>query len=184
APRVSLERNDSHIEIIEGQSLAFRCNADALPEPTNYTWTKMNHSISALPTLYIEEVKRKDAGRYICTATNLIGAGNIETELTVFYSPDITMRYSPHNEMLSCMPRGNPENYTFYRWEHTSDYGDHVRFLSGSTNGSLIFQNDSGNAIEYQNNGYYKCTVSNGIPDSNGLTNQSASMFMPVSELQ
>lgn len=82
--------------------------------------------------------------------------------------------------MLSCYGNGIPDNNTFYEWEHTSDYGDHVRFLNGSTNGSLLLPNSNGNKIEYQNNGYYKCTVSNGIPNIYGVMKQSSEVFLYV----
>lgn len=83
-PRVFLKKNESKMKITEGQSLTIRCKADALPEYTNFTWTKMDQLISALPTLYIDVVSRKDAGRYTCTAMNLIGTGSIETDVVVF----------------------------------------------------------------------------------------------------
>lgn len=82
--------------------------------------------------------------------------------------------------MLSCYGNGIPDTLTFYEWEHTSDYGDHIRFLNGSTNGSLLLPNSNGNEIEYQNNGYYKCTVSNGIPNIHGVTKQSSEVFLYV----
>lgn len=72
------------MKITEGQSLTVRCFAEALPESTNFTWTKNDQLISALPTLYMDIVNRKDAGRYTCTAMNLIGAGNIKTDVVVF----------------------------------------------------------------------------------------------------
>lgn len=84
------------MKITEGQSLTIRCNAEALPEPTNFTWTKLKKLISALPTLYIDVVNRKDTGTYTCTAMNLIGTGNIETDVVVFckYSYSSIMKYS------------------------------------------------------------------------------------------
>jgi hypothetical protein len=45
-----------------------------------------------------------------------------------------------------------------------SSFGEHIRFLDGFDNGTLIlpYLNESDS---YQDNGIYMCTVKNGIPD-------------------
>lgn len=82
--------------------------------------------------------------------------------------------------MLTCIASGIPETYIFGKWEHKSDYGDHIRFLTGNTNGSLILPVNTVNETDYQNNGFYRCSVSNGIPDSNGLMKQYSDILLDV----
>lgn len=67
---------------------------------------------------------------------------------------------------IDCIPKGYPETYTFNKWEHQSEEGNHIRFLDGLQNGTMVLQTLS---QQYQMNGRYVCRVSNGIsgPNSN-----------------
>lgn len=71
--------------------------------------------------------------------------------------------------MIYCYPDGCPRTYTFYKWEHLSEQGEHIRFLGGLENGTLILQRLP---QQYQISGRYVCTVSNGIPDIYGRPSQ------------
>lgn len=70
--------------------------------------------------------------------------------------------------------------YTFYSWEHTSDFGDHIRLLSGIADGSLLLPEITDSSKQYQDNGYYMCTATNGIADSKGETNGSAYVYLSI----
>lgn len=75
------------MRIIEGHPLTIRCYGNGYPNPDNFTWTKQTdlfeNLISNLPSLYINSVKRRDAGRYACEASNMIGTGRKEIDVLV-----------------------------------------------------------------------------------------------------
>jgi hypothetical protein len=48
--------------------------------------------------------------------------------------------------------QGVPTSYTYSRWEHKSMFGEHIRYLDGFDNGTLLIQNKS-TLKSYQNNG-------------------------------
>jgi hypothetical protein len=58
----------------------------------------------------------------------------------------------------------------FTVWEHMSSFGEHIRFLDGFVNGTLIlpYLNESDS---YQDNGIYMCTVNNGADLNVSLVN-------------
>lgn len=68
---------------------------------------------------------------------------------------------------MQCNPDGQPNKYTFRRWEHKSLLDQHVRYLSGNATGflKLPIQNET---IRYQDTGMYICRVSNGVADIGG----------------
>lgn len=82
-------------------------------------------------------------------------------------APDVTVVFG--FDRIYCSPDGIPDTYTFNRWEHQSEQGEHIRFLDGLENGTLILQTLP---QQYQISGRYVCTVSNGIPDINGINLQ------------
>jgi hypothetical protein len=74
--------------------------------------------------------------------------------------------------ILICHAYGVPGLHMYSKWEHMSSFGEHIRFLDGFDNGTLIlpYLNKSDS---YQDNGIYMCTVNNGIPDVKGSINQT-----------
>lgn len=52
--------------------------------------------------------------------------------------------------------------------------------MSGNQNGSLNLPNENMKESGYQDNGYYKCTVSNGIADKSGSMRQSTEVYLIV----
>ena len=78
-------------------------------------------------------------------------------------SPHVTtVRYS--NETIDCNSDGYPAVYSVYRLDQISKSGNIVRSmnLNNKALADHIF------LFPYQRNGIYICSVSNGIPDSNG----------------
>ncbi|XP_071122542.1 uncharacterized protein [Mytilus edulis] len=94
--------------------------------------------------------------------------------LMVYYAPDVQVFATKMNG-FNCLANGFPDTYTFNKWEHQSEKGEHVRYLVGSKNGTLHLNNVP---HQYQISGRYICSVSNGIPDANGnlLQNDSESL--------
>lgn len=85
-------------------------------------------------------------------------------------APAITVRYM--NATIACDCDGYPAIYSVYRLDQTSKSGELVRSIN-LDNGTFTFPNDS---FPYQRNGLYMCTVSNGIPDTNGVILQTGSI--------
>ncbi|CAC5399805.1 unnamed protein product [Mytilus coruscus] len=188
APRVYFSKKKKLVSVIEGQPLIVRCNGHSYPNPDNFTWTKRTelseNLISNLPSLYINNVKRTDAGKYACEAANMIGSGRKEIDLLVMYAPDVDIYYKNYTDetktrLLICNATGIPSIYNFHNWEQKSDYGDHIRFLSGSKYG-ILYLPDNVKDSKYQDNGYYKCTVDNKIPDIKGNIKQNAEVYLDV----
>ncbi|CAC5403800.1 NCAM [Mytilus coruscus] len=188
APRVYFRNKEKPVRITEGNQLTIICNGNGYPNPNNFTWTKKTelsgNLISNLPSLYINNVKRTDAGKYACEAVNMIGTGRKEIDLLVMYAPGVDIQYKNYTDdtktrRLICNATGIPSIYNFHDWEHTSDYGNHIRFLSGSNDG-ILYLPDNAKDSKYQDNGYYKCTVDNKIPDINGNIKQNAQVYLDV----
>ncbi|VDI35101.1 Hypothetical predicted protein, partial [Mytilus galloprovincialis] len=79
-------------------------------------------------------------------------------------APNVTVILRENS--IDCLAAdGFPDTYTFDKWEHKSEDGDHVRFVDGLQNGTLILQTIP---YQYQMNGRYVCAVSNTIRDANG----------------
>jgi hypothetical protein len=80
---------------------------------------------------------------------------------------------------LTCVPDGNPQSYSFYKWQHKSKYGLLIREVDGETNGVLTLPSTP---IEdgYQDSGEYVCTVGNGIGGRNGKVKQTGSGYVTI----
>ncbi|CAC5399800.1 unnamed protein product [Mytilus coruscus] len=163
------------MEIIEGQPLTIECKVNSYPHPTQIKWRKKsdvtNDVISASSTLHINVMTRKDTGVYLCQVINSVGTGEKDIRIVVLYPPDLYIQYENYTQeeeerVLTCNANGVPEKYLFYEWEHKSDHGNHIRFLIGSQDGVLHLPTYNIKQMRYQDNGYYKCTVTNGITDS------------------
>ena len=83
----------------------------------------------------------------------------------------ITFDQSESTRVVNCIPNGNPQSYTYYKWQHRSKYGVLIRELDGRQNGVLSLQNIS---VEdrYQDSGEYVCTAGNGIVGRDGKVKQ------------
>jgi hypothetical protein len=75
---------------------------------------------------------------------------------------------------VACVPDGNPQSYTYYKWQHRSKYGILIRELDGGQNGVLTLPNIP---VEdrYQDCGEYVCTADNDIVGRDGKVKQTGS---------
>lgn len=78
---------------------------------------------------------------------------------------------------MTCNPSGNPETYTYHRWQHKSKYGETIRELDGNKTLKLP---DVPVRLIYQDGGEYVCTVSNGIRDNDDKLEQTGSGYITV----
>ncbi|CAC5421335.1 unnamed protein product [Mytilus coruscus] len=82
--------------------------------------------------------------------------------LRVNYSPDVTIRFK--GETIDCECDGVPEVYNPYRLDHISEYGELIDSVNLNNGNFILHKKPS----SYQQNGKYRCVVSNGIPDVSG----------------
>jgi len=80
---------------------------------------------------------------------------------------------------VHCVPDGNPQSYTYYKWQHKSKYGVLIRELDGGQNGVLKLPSIP---VEdrYQDSGEYICTVGNGIVDRDGNVKQTGCGYVII----
>jgi hypothetical protein len=50
----------------------------------------------------------------------------------------ITVTSHFRKNRLDCLAQGVPTSYTYSRWEHKSMFGEHIRYLDGFDNGTLL----------------------------------------------
>ncbi|XP_076067251.1 neural cell adhesion molecule 1-like isoform X2 [Oratosquilla oratoria] len=122
-PSVEATYGHSVIREREGDAATLACTATGQPTPT-ITWSKKNgvlpqsvvSSSSAGPTLTIHSTRKEDAGVYVCTASNSVGADDqAYVELLVMHAPEIHPRervvYSGvgYDAVLSCVVQAYPQ---------------------------------------------------------------------------
>lgn len=114
APRVYFSKREESVRIIEGYPLTIGCNGNGYPDPDNFTWTKKTvlseNLISNLPTLYLNNVRRTDAGKYACEASNIIGMGRKEINVVVMRT-----FLSFRSLVLMCVKRQSTTSLQNYR---------------------------------------------------------------------
>ena len=101
------------------------------------------------------------------------------TDVPIVSVSDITYDQNETTRTLTCIPDGNPQLYTYYKWKHKSRYGVLIRELVGGTNGVLTLPSIP---VEdrYQDSGEYVCTAGNGIVGSNGNVKQTGSGYVTI----
>ncbi|XP_063417532.1 hemicentin-2-like [Mytilus trossulus] len=176
------------IQHFEGQSLYVTCDQSSNPPSSEPKWwhvdvMSIKRLFSNSRILYINVITRRDTGIYICEAANTIGTGSTNISINVLYPPTVRIDYNNYTENenrreLLCVANGNPDKYTFSQWDQKSQFGEHIRFIDGYTNGSLVLPATP--TKSYQDAGFYVCTVSNGVPDTHGQVNQSTDAFLSV----
>ena len=99
-------------------------------------------------------------------------------------APTVTVTDTTYNQneairTVACVPDGNPQLYTYYKWQHKSQYGVLIRELDGGTNGALTLPSIP---VEdrYQDSGEYVCTAGNDIVGSNGNVEQTGSGYVII----
>ncbi|XP_052063746.1 neural cell adhesion molecule 1-like isoform X2 [Mytilus californianus] len=149
-------------------------------DPTTDTYTVTS-------TLTYSVNRSYNGQNLICVASNEATSepgGSAETSetLNVKYAPDITVNSPPYTQndairTVTCHPSGNPDSYTYHKWQHKSRYGDLIRELDG--NKTLKIPNVPV-LLRYQDSGKYVCTASNGIRDNDNMFEQIGSGYVIV----
>jgi hypothetical protein len=96
---------------------------------------------------------------------------------------DATYDQNVASRTVTCSPDGNPQSYTFYKWQHRSMYGVLIRELDGEINGVLTLPNIP---VEnrYQDSGEYVCTAGNSIEGIDGNLKQTGSGYVTINGMQ
>ncbi|XP_071095562.1 hemicentin-1-like isoform X2 [Haliotis cracherodii] len=173
----------------ESDDLTIHCTAQANPEVTSIVWTKngVGATIASNGTLHLKNIKRSDAGVYICKATNRVTAcrgkeQNKSSSLTVTvevqYPPTVaihvvkpcsgfTFLVNESNVDLNCTVEGAnpaPTNFTWYHGDVVLKRGaDQIYTIDRVTNSSQ---------------GQYRCTADNGISPP-GQAHETATVHYP-----
>ncbi|VDI73384.1 Hypothetical predicted protein [Mytilus galloprovincialis] len=181
-----LDQNDDNIIYVqEGNTFGISCASI-----TGYDVEKMSieenlvtlaENNSNMVTFFFEPDRQDYSREFVCKSKpNWL---YVRVNVLVNYAPDVRMLLGVNR--IDCLPDGFPDTYRFFRWEHQSEIGEHIRFLNGLGNGTLILQTLP---QRYQISGIYVCTVSNGIADTNGskfqrgftsINYQGAPIFVP-----
>ncbi|XP_060085332.1 synaptogenesis protein syg-2-like, partial [Ylistrum balloti] len=135
------------------------------------------------------QVTRPDNGKSVyCRASNRALPGGTESErqtITVLYPPDIHINYvnvthMSSDRILTCVPDGNPAMYHFRQWKQTAEDGTVIRQLTGNSSSteSILTLPDLDVTRRYEDTGFYICSASNDILESNSY--MSGSVFFVV----
>ncbi|XP_071176505.1 uncharacterized protein [Mytilus edulis] len=120
----------------------------------------------------------------VCRASNTLGTVSASKTLNVKYAPDITVNSPTYTQneadrTVTCNASGNPDSYTYHKWQHKSKYGEIQEFVGSKT----LKLPDVPVSLRYQDNGEYVCTVSNGIKGKNKKEEQTGSGNVIVNAL-
>ncbi|VDI74109.1 Hypothetical predicted protein, partial [Mytilus galloprovincialis] len=131
-------------------------------------------------------VKQNNGQLITCRASNEANPIGISASqpIQVQFAPKIyvnnmTFNYLDNSRVISCNASGNPSNYTYYQWKHTSSNGKLIREMKGKQTGKLVlplYHIDH----SYQDNGIYVCKAGNGIQDKEGIIEQTGYGFVTI----
>lgn len=80
---------------------------------------------------------------------------------------------------MECTADGNPSSSRHYKWEHSYN-GQHIRYLTGFDNGTLVLPYIENRERRYEDSGSYICSVVNKIAvlDKMHESVQTAELFI------
>ncbi|CAC5378129.1 unnamed protein product [Mytilus coruscus] len=177
-PIVKLGATPSAV-VREGSAVTLFCNHDSYPETKDVKWTKDEISYNKLnfrTKIVFQQTSREDAGSYKCTVCNEVGRTSVSLKLIVLYAPNVSVTILQNGSLL-CNATGVPNDYRFSKWEHVSEFGEHIRYLDGLNDGNFNILSD-GDSVTYLKNGKYICTVHNGISNRFHEVNQTGYIFL------
>jgi len=144
--------------VMEGGNITLECQADGKPMP-NITWKRL--SDNSVVSMALTDIKRKDAGKYKCTADNGIGSPAIGDAWIVVHYPVEAKRSGENKTVfrgvkvtLSCPVDGIPKpNITWYRGVDVS-----------------VTPIYNGEKLEAMDTGCYTCVASNSLGEPINIT--------------
>ncbi|VDI74103.1 Hypothetical predicted protein [Mytilus galloprovincialis] len=183
-----LSMNYTPNSVIEGQSVTLCCSSESRPPPTEMWWVMEGRvmSIKEYTDVICHKIissSREHSGSYKCFAENNVGTENDEVIITVLYPPNIPDQHMHFTETdvprtLQCLAYGIPAKYSYGQWQHISRFGQHIRYLKPSPDGTVTLPLITNKMKKYQDNGVYLCTASNSVVDSLGNSFQTGKIFV------
>ncbi|XP_071149213.1 cell adhesion molecule DSCAM-like [Mytilus edulis] len=157
--------------LVEGNFTKICCQAKSNPKAMTIEWKKNGESVltgyESRLCLEFTALNRSHTGRYTCKATNTVGPTKQSVFYKVLYPPVIHITRLPKEQkiILTCNPRGEPNNYTFADWAHLSEFKEYIRRLRGTKDGKLTIFKAGNMSRRHENDGIYTCKSTNGILD-------------------
>ncbi|CAG2220641.1 unnamed protein product [Mytilus edulis] len=162
------------ITVKECEEAQLICINDGNDPDTTTVWKiqRTKTIISNNDKLKFINVKRTDAGLYICMVQTKAGVYKENANVVVQYAPTIDIQYVPTERKMECIPSGVPDRYVYKDWEHTTEFNDHIRFLPITKEGNnailTIPKHETGKDHQLDR-GLYICRASNNISSSDGM---------------
>ncbi|XP_018021341.2 neural cell adhesion molecule 1-like isoform X2 [Hyalella azteca] len=162
---------------VKGESVTLQCEAEGNPEPAIH-WSRRggrlpsgSHSEEGL-SITLEKIDRREAGTYVCTASNGIGEpSSAEMRIEVEYRPEITTEESilhtgnGDEAKLVCIVHGHPAPTVHWRrGDHLVASDKHLMTHDGEHRHSLIIRD-----VQDDDFGDYTCSAKN----RQGVTEQT-----------
>ncbi|KAG8182020.1 hypothetical protein JTE90_013951 [Oedothorax gibbosus] len=165
-PEIVLSKNE--FEAIEGSLITLPCNVIGDPKPA-IMWLKNglevvsneNINLQSDGSLEFIKVVERDAGEYVCSATNIVGTSDQTLKLTVNVPPKIPQPAVPFNatqgEMISLPCNVYAKPHAQIRWYRITSKSNQTEDLSRYMmyNGSLLIK------PRFEDSGTYICEAKN-----------------------
>ncbi|XP_064617303.1 neural cell adhesion molecule 2-like [Liolophura sinensis] len=155
---------------VENVTAELSCTTWAKPEPT-ISWSRggqpndlsvTNHRYTSV--LRFGKINRTVSGAYIVTASNNVKRVERIVNVSVYYSPDVSVVLASGENVtegnplqLECRAEAVPQNYTYSAWSRT--IGDRPVPLINSSPGKSL----SISEVTFRDQGIYRCGASNGF---------------------
>lgn len=191
-PLVSLHLGPTYVRVGSNASLP-TCYATGYPRP-KMTWSKPlgklphssvqnYHGNSSI--LKVFSTQMDDTGKYLCTASNILGSTSMQTSLVVVRLPKFTIRprgavslFAGASFTLNCSATGDPQ--PLISWKRLG--GQLPAGWNQLSNGSLAARN-----VKHEDAGIYMCiATSGGVFEKSSISNiivPSADAFKDCSTL-
>lgn len=187
-PRFEITPSNQQVKV--GEDVEFVCRVNGDPKPS-ILWRRENGQLipedrSVLrddKSLRIFQVRREDAGMYLCQAKNEAGSIDASAKLVVLSPPSFTITPTDttvaegKKAIFNCQASGSPRPYI--RWVHNGEYFFYPDFRNPHlTEKPRIFVDREGSLIvtsaRKSDEGKYECRASH----RTGMVKSSANLFV------
>ncbi len=187
-PRFEITPSNQQVKV--GEDVEFVCRVNGDPKPS-ILWRRENglhipEDRSVLrddKSLRIFQVRREDAGTYVCQAKNEAGSVDASARLVVLSPPSFTITPTDttvnegEKAMFHCQALGSPHPHI--RWVHNGEYFLVPEYNSPHINGNpRVFVDHEGSLVvtsaRKSDEGKYECRAS----QKTGMVRSSASLFV------
>nr|CDS33135.1 roundabout 2 [Hymenolepis microstoma] len=187
-PRFEITPSNQLVKV--GEDVEFVCRVNGDPKPS-ILWRRENgqhipEDRSVLrddKSLRIFQVRREDAGTYVCQAKNEAGSIDASAKLVVLSPPSFTITPTDttvaegERAVFNCQAGGSPR--PFIRWVHNGEYFLYPDFRTPHLTGTpRVFVDHEGSLVvtsaRKSDEGKYECRASH----KTGMVRSSANLFV------